>query len=244
MELSVKIEQYREKLEKTMKRSNEIIFSLENTKPWESKLGGSPYLESLEDYPIGANGRPMMFLAQINLDEMPHMEDFPTTGIMQFYIEDIDPYGLDEACVVRFVEKYKKDEACLVKENPYREGYQEYEPFSHDGKMTFKQRYMPITSSSMRFEELLENDITDEERSALYDVCYASGSRVGGYPYFVQSTPAYYENGTCDVLLLQLDIDDTCGIMFGDSGNCTFLIAKDKLQKRDFSKVEYDWQCC
>lgn len=36
MELSVKIEQYREKLEKTMKTSNEIIFSLEDTKPWES----------------------------------------------------------------------------------------------------------------------------------------------------------------------------------------------------------------
>lgn len=244
MELPAIIEKYREKLEKTIRMSNEIIFSLEDTKPWESKLGGCPYLERLEDYPIGRNGRPMMFLAQINLDEMPQLEDFPTTGIMQFFIEDIDPYGLDEACVVKFIENYIKDEDCLIKENPYRENYQEYEPFNHNGKIAFKQRRMPVTSSSEKFEELMINGIADEEREALYDVCYASGSRVGGYPYFVQGAPVYYENGTCDVLLLQLDVDDTCGIMFGDSGNCTFLISKEDLRKRDFSKVEYDWQCC
>ena len=33
-------------------------------------------------------------------------------------------------------------------------------------------------------------------------------------------------------------------MMFGDSGNCTFLISADALKKHDFSKVEYDWQCC
>ncbi len=47
-----------------------------------------------------------------------------------------------------------------------------------------------------------------------------------------------------NVLLLQLDIDDETGIMFGDSGNCTFLISREALQKCDFSEVEYDWQCC
>ena len=45
MELPVMIEKNSEKLEKTMKASNEIIFSLEDTKPWESKSGGCPYLE-------------------------------------------------------------------------------------------------------------------------------------------------------------------------------------------------------
>lgn len=244
MELPAIIEKYREKLEKTVKVSNEIIFSLEDTKPWESKLGGCPYLERLEDYPIGANGRPMMFLAQINLDEMPHLEDFPTTGILQFYIEDVDPYGYDEACVVKFIENYIKEENCLVKENPFRDGYQEYEPFERNGKISFKKSSAPITTSSEKFDELLMDDITSEERDALYDVCDSSGSRVGGYPYFVQSAPVYYEDGICDVLLLQLDLDDTCGIMFGDSGNCTFLISKEDLRKRDFSRVEYDWQCC
>lgn len=244
MQLPEILEKYRNELETTLKASNEITFSLEETKPWESKLGGCPYLESLEDYPIGAYERPMMFLAQINLDEMPIMEDFPTGGILQFYIEDIDPYGWDELCVVKYIENYTKDESCLIKENPFKENYQEYEPFEKNGKITFVQRQMPISSSLEEFDAKFIENATEEEREALYDVCYASGSRVGGYPYFVQSEPAYYNKKTKDVLLLQLDIDDTCGIMFGDAGNCTFLISKEDLIKRDFSHVDYDWQCC
>ena len=78
---------------------------------------------------------------------------------------------------------------------------------------------------------------------ALYKLCNADESRVGGYPYFVQSAPAYY-NSSEYALLLQLDVDDTSGLMFGDSGNCTFIISREDLLARDFSKVEYDWQCC
>lgn len=244
MNLPEIIEKYREELEATLKTSNEITFSLEETKPWESKLGGCPYLESMDDYPIGAYERPMMFLAQINLEEMPPMEDFPTKGILQFYIEDIDPYGLDELCKVLYIENYIKDETKLVKENPFRENYVEMEPFERPGKITFTQRQMPISSSLREFDKNFIQKATDEESSALYDVCYACDSRVGGYPYFVQHEPAYYREGKRDVLLLQLDVDDDCGLMFGDAGNCTFLISRDDLLKRDFSNVAYDWQCC
>ncbi|MBD5158431.1 MAG: DUF1963 domain-containing protein [Butyrivibrio sp.] len=244
MELPSNIEKFRGELEKTLKQANEITFKLEETKPWESKLGGCPYLEREEDYPRDGEGRPMMFLAQINLDEMPPIEDFPQTGILQFYVEDDDMYGLDSPCKVKYIENYTKDESGLLKENPYSEGYQGYEPFTGSGKITFTQRQMPVSSSTLRFEELFEDDADGEEMDALYDVCDASDSRVGGYPYFVQSSPAYYDDGICDVLLLQLDVDDDCGIMFGDSGNCTFLISRENLLKRDFSDVEYDWQCC
>lgn len=244
MELPTSIERYREDLEKTLRQSNEITFTLEESKPWESKLGGCPYLERLEDYPIGAYDRPMMFLAQINLEEMPPLKDFPEKGILQFYIEDMEPYGLDEACKVIYIEEYSKDEERLFKENPYREHYEEYEPFTDDGKMHFEQREMPLTSSAERFDEMFLDEASEEEADALQDVCYASDCRIGGYPYFVQHAPAYFEDGSCDVLLLQLDIEDVCGIMFGDSGNCTFLISREDLLKRNFSNVEYDWQCC
>lgn len=244
MKLPANLERFREGLEKTLRQSNEITFTLEETKPWESKLGGCPYLERPEDYPVGANGRPMMFLAQINLEEMPPLKDFPDKGILQFYIEDIEPYGLDEACKVLYIEEYSRDEARLMKENPYRGHYEEYEPFSDSGKMNFEQREMPLTTSSEMFYELFYDKADKEEADALHDLCYASGSRIGGYPYFVQNAPEYFEDGSCDEVLLQLDIDDVCGLMFGDSGNCTFLIPREDLLKRDFSGAEYDWQCC
>ena len=41
---------------------------IKETKPWESKLGGCPYLSSLKDYPKDDRGMPMMFLAQINFE--------------------------------------------------------------------------------------------------------------------------------------------------------------------------------
>lgn len=244
MELPSNIERFRGELEKTFKTSNEIKFTVGETKPWESKLGGCPYLEKKEDYPLSGDGRPMMFLAQINFDEMPPLEDFPRTGILQFYVADDDMYGLDDVCTVRYIESYKKEEGSLLRENPYSTDYQGYEPFSSSGKMTFTQRQMPVSSSVVKFDEMFEDVADAEEMDALYDVCDAADSRVGGYPYFVQNSPAYYDDGDCDVLLLQLDVDDDCGIMFGDSGNCTFLISREDLLKRDFSNVEYDWQCC
>ncbi len=76
---------YEEYLRSTEKPALEITFERRETLPWESKVGGCPYLKSEADYPHG-NGRPMMFLAQINLDDMPHLEDFPEHGLLQFYI--------------------------------------------------------------------------------------------------------------------------------------------------------------
>ena len=94
------------------------------------------------------------------------------------------------------------------------------------------------------FNDKFENKVSDNEWDALYKICYAADSRVGGYPLFVQSAPAYYDDGEYDTVLLQLDCEDECGIMFGDAGNCYFLISKEDLKKRSFDNVEYGWQCC
>lgn len=41
----------------TFRYSNEISFKREETKPWESKLGGCPYLKNIKDYPIDEGSR-------------------------------------------------------------------------------------------------------------------------------------------------------------------------------------------
>lgn len=243
MEIPKILERYKDYLQSSVKLSNRIIFTEEDTKPWESKLGGCPYLEDTEDYPKDEDGRPMMFLAQINLTEMPPLPNFPKKGILQFYIKDSDLYGLDENCSVKYIADYRTDETTLIKKNPYRCSYESFEPFSTDCKITFVQEEMFIETSCQEFEDTFE-DVTAEENDALFDLCCTGESRVGGYPYFVQQAPAYYEDDDIDVLLLQLDVDDTSGLMFGDSGNCNFLISQKELDKLDFSLVEYDWQCC
>lgn len=233
---------YEEDLNSTIKPSDRIIFTLEETKPWESKLGGCPYLEDIRQYPMGESGKPMMFLAQLNLAEMPPLPDLPQEGLLQFYVEDEDCYGLDGKCVVRYIPEYQTDEKMLVTENPYRDGYEENLPFTDNCKISFAQEEMFIGTACPEYEEKF-GDVPEKVSDALYDLCSMSDSRVGGYPYFVQCPPAYYSSSEY-VLLLQLDVDDTSGLMFGDAGNCNFIISRKDLLARDFSQVEYDWQCC
>jgi len=236
------LEPYKEYLISTVKQSNRICFTLEDTKPWESKLGGCPYLEKIEQYPRDINGRPMMFLAQINFAEMASLQDFPQKGLLQFYVSNDDCYGLDERCVVKYISEYKTDETVLVNENPYSDDYGKNLPFSNDCKITFIQEDVFIGTECPEFQDQFVN-VSEKEQDALYQLCSASESRVGGYPYFVQGAPAYY-NSTESILLLQLDVDDTSGLMFGDGGNCTFIISRRDLLAGDFSRVNYDWQCC
>ncbi|GIO85599.1 hypothetical protein J25TS5_25310 [Paenibacillus faecis] len=230
-------------IKKTFRYSNEIHFKREETKPWESKLGGCPYLKNIKDYPMDEAGEPMLFLAQINLADLEKLDELPERGLLQFYVVNDDMFGLDSPVLVRYIEDYEENEEHLLKKNPYEnEEYEGALPFSHSGKMYFKTREMPMSSSLDLFRETFKNELSEAEYEKLSDDCYSSNSRIGGYPYFVQNDYLGFDDD--DFLLLQLDIDDECGIMFGDAGNCVFSIPKDALRNRDFSQVEYDWQCC
>ena len=246
MEFPKELEKFREKLERTYKTCNEIKFVPSDTKPWESKIGGCPYLEKEEDYPRDENGNPMFFMAQINLEEMPKLPDFPEKGILQFYVVDDEVYGLEDDCKVIYIEEYSKDESKLLKENPF-ESANEYPPFEKSGKAVFTQKQDMASQQCKGFDEVLALADDEEEEETLWNFIDTAGCKMGGYPYFVQNAPEFYENGTADILLLQIDTDDgegTCGIMFGDAGNCQFMISREDLLKRDFSNVYYDWACC
>lgn len=227
----------------TFRYSNEISFKREETKPWESKLGGCPYLKNIKDYPADEVGKPMLFIAQINLTDLEKLDELPEKGLLQFYVANDDMFGLEDPVIVKYIEDYEENEEHLIKNHPYEnEEYKENLPFSHSGKMYFKTREMPMSSSLDLFREIFMNELSEAEYEKLSDDCYSSDSRIGGYPYFVQNDYIGFDDDA--FLLLQLDIDDECDIMFGDSGNCVFSIPKDALRSRDFSKVVYDWQCC
>lgn len=244
MKIPKKLIKYEEYLKSTERPAVEIEFKRGKTKPWESKCGGCPYLEKAEDYPRDTNGRPMMFLAQINFDEMPPLDGYPEHGLLQFYIGDDDCMGLDSVCRVMFIPEYNKDISALIDANPFENDYTGYTPFTHEGKMKFKKTSRFIGTECEEFNDRFSGKVSDDEWEALYDLCYPEGCLVGGYPLFVQQSPSYYDSGELDVVLLQLDCEDECGIMFGDSGNCVFLISREDLKNRNFDHVEYDWQCC
>lgn len=244
MDIPKNLSKYKEYLKSTEKPAIEIKFTRGKTLPWESKCGGCPYLEKIEDYPHDKDGRPMMFLAQINFDDMPPLEGFPEHGLLQFYIGDDDCMGLDSGCDVIYIPEYKKDIGALLEVNPFENDYIGYTPFSDEGKMNFTSTTRLIGTECREFYDRFNGKVPKKDWDALYKLCYPEGCLVGGYPLFIQATPPYYDSGELDVVLLQLDCEDECGIMFGDTGNCVFLISREDLENRNFDRVEYDWQCC
>lgn len=69
-----------------------------------------------------------------------------------------------------------------------------------------------------------------------------------GYPFFTQSDPREYEDKLqyYDTLLFQIDSDFAGGddyVLWGDNGVANFFINHEDLERRDFSKVLYNWDC-
>ena len=52
----------------------------------DSKLGGYPYLPKDFTYPVSSKGHPLKLLAQLNFSQLPALVDFPSSGILQFYV--------------------------------------------------------------------------------------------------------------------------------------------------------------
>lgn len=74
----------------------------EDLSVFENKLGGVPYMPADFEYPKGKSGifeeRPLRLLAQLNFEKLPHIENFPEKGILQFFCSDDEEdctYGLD-----------------------------------------------------------------------------------------------------------------------------------------------------
>ena len=94
---SAQLQSYTDNILHTVKQSIEMTLapSLDLTL-WQSKFGGSPYLPMGQTYPKSESGDNLQLLAQINFAELPENTQYPSTGILQFFINPFDDlYGLD-----------------------------------------------------------------------------------------------------------------------------------------------------
>ncbi len=92
-------------------------------------------------------------------------------------------------------------------------------------------------------------DEIEEEYRGDEDEDACCGHKMLGYPYFTQTDPREYEEKyrVYDTLLFQMDSDykgQDDLVLWGDCGVGNFFINRKDLEKRDFSKVLYNWDCC
>ncbi|XP_044764561.1 uncharacterized protein YwqG-like [Coccinella septempunctata] len=230
----------------TLKESIKIKLSCNSTvTKWQSKVGGTPYLPLEQQYPLNSNGEPLLFLAQLNFSEIPHIEDLPEKGIVEFYIDGNDDLmGLENnGFKVLYFEDIVQNDAELQTSGCNNWTFP-IGPFEEDASysMSFNLENQYISASDYRFNNIMnfeENWEMYDEYSLLFP---SNGHRIGGYPFFTQTDPRADSEVLKDYeLLFQLDSDKD--IMWGDMGVGSFFIKPDDLKELNFSNVFYNWDC-
>ena len=235
---------YQEKLKSTYKPAMRITLSDKVAEqPWNSKVGGVPYLPVGMSYPVDVDGNKLQFLAQINFEEMPALAGYPSQGILAFYI------GSDDLCGLDFDDALNQDgfkviyfENIMHDVNITAPTYAEESPIQGESGMLFELINQHITTSDFNCEHILGEE--DYEKFVEQEYENEGGHLFGGYPFFTQGDPREYNEKIKDyVLLFQLDSDDDHGICWGDAGVANFFIHPDDLKNCDFSRVAYTWDC-
>ena len=251
------LEVYRETITKTMEPFVKVTLSEETVDITSSKVGGHPYFLKNVQYPVNKDGKPLHLLAQINFAEvMKFSEDFPESGILQFFIDGYDDViGMDfedptkqGGFRVVYHEQIEEDESKRMQDFSFLMGDEDelYLPFlpHEEYKMHFEKGEAPVSISDFRIEQ--ENIEFDEALWEAYEETYPShGHKIGGYPHFTQNDPREDESLQDKLLLLfQLDSDGDHDIMWGDMGVGNFFISKEDLRDRNFTNILYNWDCC
>ncbi|NET45515.1 YwqG family protein [Okeania sp. SIO2B3] len=260
--LPEELEPYHEAIANSIKPYLKIDIQPNSTQWWQSKFGGLTYLPRTIDYPTNKKGEYLKLLAQLNFSKIPQLENFPAQGILQFYIDAHDIYGLDysdqtnqDGFRIIYFDQIVEDVNNLVTDFDFLEEYQETtfgSPVEGEFSLSFIHSYAPINILDGAFGRHFPNfnrDFLD-----IYDEWYCqcllideSVHQVGGNPSFIQGYLRYcYPEHEDYILLLQInsDYDDEIhNICWGDVGIGNFFIKPSQLKVLDFSQVLYNWGC-
>lgn len=257
------------KITDTVKPTLEMTLTpVENPQLWDSRIGGIPYLPLDTEFPVDSNDVPLKLLVQLNFAQMPPLEGYPQTGLLQFFIGGDDLYGADfdnlqqqKDFRVIYWENIIEDASQLqhdfsTVEAAYDDEY--YTPIDGQFSIEFTPAKQYISSEDFQFgrkilgvdnlfdyeDEFTDEDFYDDWLDPYNEHFVSNGHRIGGYPFFTQTDPREYREEIQDyVLLLQIDSDYQTGICWGDIGVGNFFIHPEDLENKDFSKVAYSWDC-
>lgn len=206
----------------------------EKTSVFDSKAGGLGYVPHNVDVPKDHKNRQLQLLAQINCSDV-ELENFPKSGILQFWILNNDICGADfdnntnqdtfRIVYYSDIDKSVTSEEIENKSNPYVEDDYCF-PVYGDYKLAFEKSNDSLSVMSdnnfcdgeslfvLEFNKMYP----DEKIESIYDLDFDldevddqiydqnSGHKIGGYPYFTQFDPRS-EGDSHDFLLFQLDSD-------------------------------------
>ncbi|MEK5330998.1 YwqG family protein [Lysinibacillus sp. FSL W8-0992] len=247
----------RSEIEDSLSPAIIISPSKRTTSLTESKFAGEPYLPYYQTVPKDITGESMRLLAQINFAEIPLIQDFPTQGILQFFIssnifanaahykEDI----FQQFYKVRFYPTVEP-KITMPSHNNLTQSSNDWFPINEELALQFHYTQEPVSALDYRAVHHLPSLIATQNYDVnLYEIYLqhflGAGAKIGGYAYFLDEDIRHASQllQRYDVLLLQIDSNDEFGIMWADSGVGKFFINRDKLLQQDFSDILFQWEC-
>jgi len=217
----------------------------------QSKFLGNPFVPDDMVYPEDKHGNPLVLLAQINFSEIPELEGFPSDGILQLYFSTTEWWDTSGAEKIIYLskddlKKPPKTDFSFINVDSYKEL-----PIWKIHSLSFKKSIDTGSSEDSQFSFDFggkdywdfEESLNQSDKEAFNEYFSGEGHKIGGYAYFTQGDPRDYNEGQRnDVQVLQIDTDDE--IMFGDSGIGHIFISPENLDRKDFDKAYFYWDCC
>lgn len=230
-------------------------------KAHQSRIGGRAFAGG-QAWPVSPrDGRPMLFLAQINFADLPQIEDFPASGLLQVFVScdgqgNIESTEAEEDRVLRWFSEPAGDETLPLPsmlDDLKKPGTLSRRALAEGIALNFKSAEAKGNPYSNQLGALLP-DVTrqlgetktvqaalDRLDAKCEAIVEGYGTHwVGGHPRFVQDAPRD-DVGALDRVLLHLGFDDD--VCLGDAGELNLLISKQDLQRRDFSRALCYWDC-
>jgi uncharacterized protein YwqG len=236
-----------------------------------SRIGGLPDLAESYEWPLDEDGKPLAFLCQIALTDLPDVArelELPEAGTLYFFFDqEQSVWGFDPKDFPKWRVIYAPAEMVGNAERLAPDGLADnyiYNavPLAFSTIATYPGEYDKRLTASGIDDQAYWNFLDTQRGDPPFHM-------IGGHPYAVQnanmeddcqlvSGGIYLGDGSgCHSasgkallgqphdwrLLLQLDSDDDAGMMWGDVGMLYFWIRASDLAKKDFSKVWMVLQC-
>ncbi|HEX8301580.1 YwqG family protein [Sphingomonas sp.] len=225
--------------------------------PGGTRLGGPVWLVGGEDWPNDRQGRPMEFLAQIDFATLPALPDFPTRGILQFFIGTDDGFGadFDDPSASDFAARWREtiEGAGQLVAPPELGDESRHSPWMKDdaraaGVALVGRAAVQHPSWSDARVEARTGAIYKRPGFRALEDRLAEGPDAprpvhhsGGHPVFTQQDFRRGEYRDYDHCLLRLTSDEF--LQWGNVGEAVFLIRAEDLRRRDWTRIAYSWDC-
>ena len=178
------------------------------TTPYQSKIGGTPYLPKNAGYPHHTEKKhPLTLAAQINFAEVPHLPGFPEHGILQVFIDglsynmgwDFENQSAQAGWRIVYYPELLPESELQTDFSAYQAADSDCLPFSGEFPLIFQ------TAS-------------EEEEDA--DFKKLEGHKIGGCPIFIQGDPFWEYHEDIDFDDHGTDFDDLPPIPTGRNTSC------------------------